>query len=90
MLRVQRLMFLTVCKGYRTVSKESKQVLTGILPIDLKALGRRDLYRNRREGRNRATEIRQHYLDKWQERWDRSEMGRALLLLMPDVGERVK
>ena len=47
LLRAQRTMVLTVCKGYRTISRDALPVLAGVMPIHLKALERSDLYRAR-------------------------------------------
>ena len=70
LLRSQRLMLLTICRGYRTVSKDALQVLTGILPIDILA--------RQRNGRNRAKQIKGESLNISQDRWNDSEKGRAL------------
>ena len=58
LLRSERLMLLTICRGYRTVSKDALNVLTGVLPIDLLAKQRRELYWDKRYGRHRAQIIK--------------------------------
>lgn len=90
LLRAQRTMLLTICKGYRTLSLEATQVITGILPIDIKAREKKELYWDKRRETKRAKEIRDKYLDLWQERWNNTVNGRMLYVIMPDVRERIK
>ena len=90
LLRAQRTMLLAVTKGYRTVSREALTVLAGVMPIDLKALEREQLY-NIRVGRGgNRVQIRREAMIKWQERWDRAETGRRTYQLFPDVSERLR
>ena len=72
------------------MSREASTVLAGVMPIDLKALEREQLY-NIRVGRggNRVI-VRREAIRKWQERWDRAETGRRTYQLFPDVSERLK
>ena len=56
--------------------------MTGVHPIDLKAMEQRDIYLEKRRGRNRVRDIKDYYLDKWQQRWG---SGRVLCLNMPYV-----
>lgn len=88
LLRAQRLMLLTVCRGYRTVPREALQVLTGVLLIDLKAQEKKTLYVDKKTGGHRAAEIKDFYMDKWQERWSSSSKGRVLYLMIPGKQER--
>ena len=90
LLRAHRTMLLAVTKGYRTVSREALTVLAGVMPIDLKALEREQLY-NIRVGRggNRVL-VRREAIRKWQVRWDRADTGRRTHQLFPDVSERLK
>ena len=60
---------------YRTVSKEGLRALTGVLPIDLKALKRRDMYWAMKRLGHRVREIKEMYLNLLQDRWDASEKG---------------
>lgn len=78
-----------VCKAYRTVSGDALQVLAGVLPIDLKARERKDIFNSRREGRNDIRNIKSRYRSIWQERWNNSDKGRPLLhLLWPSLQDR--
>ena len=81
---------LAVTKAYRRVSREALTVLAGVMPIDLKALEREQLY-NIRAGRggNRAL-VRREAIRKRQERWDRADTGRRTHQLFPDVSERLR
>lgn len=82
-LRSQRLMLLTVCRGYRTVSRDALQVLAGVLPTDLRARERKDLYLDKKVGGHRKKQIKDYYIGMWQERWSSSEKGRVLYQMMP-------
>ena len=42
------------------------------------------------EGRNRVHEIKDHYIEKWQDRWDMSDRGRVLYVKIPNVRERIR
>jgi hypothetical protein len=89
LLRAQRMMLLTVCKGYRTVSRDALQVLAGVMPIDIKAMERNDLYRARITGIGNRRDIRVNSMRKWQDRWDASETGRSTHMLLPNVEDRL-
>lgn len=58
--------------------------------IDLKEQVRKDLYDAKGASAEKRREIKNMYIDKWQDRWNSSEKERHLYMTMPDVGERVK
>lgn len=68
---VQRQGALRISCAYRTVSLEAALVIAGVIPIDLLALERQYIYKNKeREGIDRAKiSSRQNSLSKWQNRW---------------------
>lgn len=68
--KAQRKILLRVARSYRTASTKALQVITGIIPIDLQAVERGNIY----EAEGAKIEIkkkeRQRTLDLWQQRWD--------------------
>lgn len=78
--RIQKIMGIRVCSGYRTVSTEGVRVLAGIAPIELLAKERQEIY----EGRPRD-EARTNLMARWQEMWDAAKTGRWTWRLIPDI-----
>ena len=89
-LLIFTLQSLRINRYRRNLEKEALNVLTGVLPIDLLAKQRKDLYWDKRNGRNRAHIIKGESISIWQDRWDNSSKGRALYLKIPDVKERIR
>lgn len=90
LLRVQRRSALTVASLYSTVSLEASLVLANMLPIDLVAQERKEIYEasalldQDRETKQRA---RSNLLGKWQSRWDTAKTGRWTHQLIGDVSK---
>lgn len=78
--RVQRRMALRVCSAYKTVSLEAVLVIASIPPIELQVAERKEI----QEGRDRKS-AREHLLQKWQERWERSNKGQWTRKLIPEL-----
>ncbi|KAH8338632.1 hypothetical protein KR074_002091, partial [Drosophila pseudoananassae] len=89
-----RLCALRVCSGFRMISDDSALVIAGMVPIDLLATERQELYQalvslngqasaaTRRQIKvsSRATSIQ-----KWQRLWDKSTKRRWTHQLVPDL-----
>ncbi|KAH8335101.1 hypothetical protein KR074_007231, partial [Drosophila pseudoananassae] len=89
-----RLCALRVCSGYRTISDDAALVIAGMMPFDLLASERKELYqalvalsgptpaatRSRQKENSRASSIQ-----KWQQRWDESTKRRWTHQLVPDL-----
>ncbi|KAG8226159.1 hypothetical protein J437_LFUL007396 [Ladona fulva] len=99
LLRLQRNILIIVSKAYRTVSTDALPVITGILPIDIKAkercliyawnkskMVRKDKQNIREENKREAVKIvRNEMVKRWQERWNVSEKGRWTFSLIRKV-----
>lgn len=78
--RLQRRMALRVCSAYRTVSAEAAFVVAGVPPMELLAVERGERYL----GVGKA-EARERLLEKWQRRWQTTEVGRWTFRLIPEI-----
>lgn len=80
MTRVQKIMGIRVCSGYRTISAEGVGVIAGIPPIELLAKERQEVYAGRQ-----SREARDDLLRRWQEKWAAGKHGRWTHSLIPDL-----
>lgn len=95
-LSVQRLILLTVIRGYRTISGDAVCVIAGIKPIDIKARERKKIRELRKSGacndsealKRRERSIEEEGYDEWQARWNASTKGRYTYSIFPDVRQR--
>lgn len=83
---VQRLMALRVCSGYRTVSTAAVLVVSGLIPLNLLAMERMELFKLHRpitpEDRKAARDRTYH---RWQCEWEQAQEGRWTFRLIRDV-----
>ena len=84
MVAVQRSGALRVACAYRTVSEEAVAVIADMIPIDLLARKRKQIYdRSAEVGRaEAANEARRQTLQTWQESWRAGTKGRWTHLLV--------
>lgn len=86
---VNRLSALRVSCAFRTVSDDAVCVIAGLIPIEILAVERRQLYETRSnipEEREELRKImRQDSLQRWQQKWDASEKGRWTYRLIPQL-----
>ena len=77
-LSVQRRAALRVSCAYRTVSGPAIMVVAGVIPLDLLAVEKQNIFRRAPDlGRDEAAaEARLNTLRAWQERWDDARQGR--------------
>lgn len=89
-LRVQRRVALRVASLYRTVSLEAALVLADMPPADLLVTARLEIYKVKKETEsqdNADQRARRNLLQRWQERWDSSEIGRWTHRLIRNLDE---
>lgn len=75
---LQRKLLIAAIRAYGTVSHEAVRVVAGIPPIDLQVEERVKAMRDVREGGDRAeakSVRRQEMMERWEERWRRTEKG---------------
>lgn len=88
----QRKALLRIACAYRTTSAEALQVITGVIPIDLLIIERRQIHRAG-EGQNHETKVRarEETIEAWQSRWHENT-GKAQWTkrLITDLKPRVK
>jgi len=89
--RGQRTPLLAVSGAYRTAPTEGLQVITGLLPIDIKIL-----WEGTRQETNRGIispeaqeDLRSNLLNMWQTRWDNSSKGRWTHRFFKDIRFRL-
>ena len=86
---VNRLSALRVSCVFRTVSDVVVCVIAGMMPIEVLAVERKQLYEQRsstpEEQEKNKKNIRQDSLQRWQEKWDASDKGRWTHRLIPQV-----
>lgn len=78
MARCQKRIALRVAAAYRTASGDALSVISGIPPVDLKAMERTEIYEHRRtevSANGGKAEARRKMLADWQERWAVSQNG---------------
>ncbi|XP_017773168.1 PREDICTED: uncharacterized protein LOC108560223 [Nicrophorus vespilloides] len=79
---VQRRGAIKICSAYRTISRDAVQVIAGVPPIELLVLERCE----RQRGTTKA-DARAKLLQKWQDKWHRSERSKGAwtLRLIPQI-----
>lgn len=82
LLKTQRKFCLRVSCSYRTVSTEAAAVIARAIPIDLLLEERSRTYGKSKEEIDRE---REYTIEKWQERWSRSEKGKWTRELIKDI-----
>ncbi|XP_049308710.1 uncharacterized protein LOC125777657 [Bactrocera dorsalis] len=87
--KVQRTAALRVASAYRTVSEPAVLVISGVIPIDLLAKERRQLWLWKKDGIeiHMATrqQARKQTLELWQDRWTRERKGRWTAKLIKEI-----
>lgn len=78
--RLQRLMCIRICSGYRTISSEAAGVISGVPPIEFMIHERREKYNG--EDSNMA---KQRVITRWQDKWENTTKGRWTRKLIPDI-----
>ena len=93
MAAVNRLSALSVSSAFRTVLDDAVCIIPGLMPIEILAVKRKQLYEQRssiqREQEELKRIMRQDSLQRWQEKWDASAKGRWIHRLIPQVNEWV-
>lgn len=86
---VHRLSALRVSCAFRTVSDDAACVIAGMMPIEVLAVERKQMYEVRNtvpeERRELEKILKQDSSHRWQEKWDRSEKGRWTHRLIPRI-----
>lgn len=87
MAAVQRRGALRVTCSYRTVSEPAVLVIAGIVPIDLMALERRDMYNVKETAGKKELKqlLKARTMQRWQERWNEDSRGRWTARLIRDL-----
>lgn len=91
LLRGQRLVLLMLTGGYKSLSCDALNILTGLMPIDLEARLMSAKYRWRKEGVysiERSTRLETILKDEWNIRWESSNNCRRLFSYLPTVTHR--
>lgn len=87
--KVQRTAALRVASAYRTVSEPAVLVISGVIPIDLLAKERRQLWLWKKDGIeiHMATrqQARKQTFELWQDRWTRESKGRWTAKLIKEI-----
>lgn len=76
----QRKMNLRICSAYRTVSAEAACVITGVPPIEIQVIERRERYTGVRK-----EEAKENTFRTWQQKWDNGVYGRWTYRLIPNI-----
>lgn len=90
MTRVQRTAALRIVSAYRTVSAAATLVIAGVMPIDLMAKERKELYELKRTheyNTQAAKELKESMMSTWQDRWRNDNRGRWTARLIPHLIE---
>lgn len=82
LFKIQRRMTLGITRAYRTTSTAALQVLAGVIPIDFLILERSN---NFGRSENERLQEREETLDKWDERWSRTDTGSWTRKLIPKI-----
>ena len=86
---VGRLSALRVASAYRTVYKEARAVIAGLLQIEVIADEWKRLYRRGKSANTNAEQMkdeeRQSSLLRWQQGWDKADKGRWTYRLIPHL-----
>lgn len=84
---VQRRIALRVVSAYRNVPADAIQVIASIPPLELQALGRKELYDRQSDWEQAQIreQIRNTSNQQWQERWERSNKGGWTFRLIPNI-----
>ncbi|XP_046145762.1 uncharacterized protein LOC123989125 [Osmia bicornis bicornis] len=85
---VQRRCALRVASSYRTVAEPAVLVIAGMLPIDLLAHERKQVYEAKRSGQDTVDAkrvAREATLHRWQQRWMEEARGRWTASLIPSL-----
>lgn len=88
--KVQRIMALRVCFGYRTISTDAVLVLSGLIPMHILSEERKRIFDLSREGEDITPAIREAEriatIRRWQREWENPESdGRWTYRLIPDL-----
>lgn len=83
--RLQRIMCIRVCSGYRTISADAADVIAGVPPIELLIKERVETY----NGAERKV-ARENTMARWQQKWDSASHGRWTARLIPNIGTWIK
>lgn len=82
---VQKKGALRIASSYRTVSEAATLVIAGVVPIDLRAKERKNIWKWKQMGKRADREERARTLRVWQERWETERRGRWTARLIGDV-----
>ena len=89
MERTQRKILIRIASAYRTAPTVGLQVITGIPPIDLLALERKEIFENPEEVGH--TIVRNRTIQEWQKRWnENTNKGQSTKQLIPDISKWLK
>lgn len=86
-LAIQRTAALRVTSAYRTVSAQAALVIAGMIPIDLQAMERQQIFEAKQHTAQpgQTATLRQETVEKWQTRWLNEKHGRWTHKLIPDI-----
>ena len=89
---VQRKGALRVASAYRTVSEPAVLVISGIIPIDLLAWERKEIYTKKDtvNVEDIRKQTRQNVIQKWQQRWNSERRGRWTARLITNINDWVQ
>lgn len=88
MATVQRRGALRIASAYRTVSEPAVLVVAGVIPIDLLAFERKQIFDG--DGALNRAEARERTMEDWRNRWESDERGRWTARLIGDLREWVE
>ena len=94
LVKLQRSVLLRICKAYRTVSSDALQIITGIMPMDLKAMMAIKISTVKREQQGTPftlakKRVVEEFQEKWNQRWQQSTKGRVTTEFFPTVNSRM-
>nr|CAH7729394.1 unnamed protein product [Callosobruchus chinensis] len=88
---LQRKSLLRVASAYRTVSTKALQVITGIPPLYLSVMERKEIYSSQGALEKRRQNARNKTIEKWQQLWSgTTEVAEWTRRLIPSVKEWVE
>lgn len=83
--KIQRKLTIRVARAYRTVSFEAVTVVTGMIPIHLLAIERKEIHWGLTPRAETKKIMRQRTLEAWQSEWQQASKGAGTRKLIPII-----
>ena len=94
LVKLQRSVLLRICKAYRTVPSDALQIITGIMPMDLKVMMAIEISIVKKEQQGTPftlanKRVVEKFQEKWNQRWQQSTKSRATTDFFPTVNSKM-